>query len=135
MRGAQTAVVVTPVKGTWHGPERHLEQHWRWSAGKSELRLTNTAGVPVQVALRGRANAVEGERRVRIAVGERLLWGEVLSGRAPVAFSCGLTLPPGETVVTFSTDRPAQRVGTDPRDLAFQISNLEIVVTPPGVRP
>ncbi len=135
VRGAQTAVTVAPVKGTWHGPERHLEQHWRWSAGKSELRLTNTAGVPVQAALRGRANAVEGERRVRIAVGERLLWGEVLSGRAPVEFRCGLTLPPGETVIVFASDRPAQRVGTDPRDLAFQISNLEIVVTPAGVRP
>jgi hypothetical protein len=49
-------------------------------------------------------------------------------GAAEIRF--GLTLPPGETVLVFVSDRPGERVSTDPRDLAFQISNLNIVVKP-----
>ena len=35
---ASAAVRVAPGPGG-HGPERHLEQHWRWSSGRAELRL------------------------------------------------------------------------------------------------
>ena len=44
----------------------------------------------------------------------------------------GLEIPPGETVLAFATDRPAEKVGTDPRDLAFRVANLDIVVAPAG---
>jgi len=42
----------------------------------------------------------------------------------------GLTLPPGETVLVFEGDQPGRRIGTDPRDLAYQVINLEISVRP-----
>jgi hypothetical protein len=31
-------------------------------------------------------------------------------------------------VLTFSSDRPARKVGADPRELAFKVANLEIFV-------
>ena len=61
--------------------------------------------------------------------GERLLWGDHV-GLGATEFRFGLTLPPGETVLLFVSDRPGERISTDPRDLAFQITNLDIVAKP-----
>jgi hypothetical protein len=41
-----------------------------------------------------------------------------------------MTLPPGDTMLSFTTDQPAHGVGNDPRRLAFKIQNFEIVVRP-----
>ena len=80
--------------------------------------------------MRSRCNttsSANGFRQVRVSVGERLLWGDTVGeGPAPVRF--GLTLPPGATTLVFSCDKPGEKIGTDPRPLAFQIANLEIVV-------
>ncbi|MES2697086.1 MAG: hypothetical protein V4773_26715 [Verrucomicrobiota bacterium] len=125
--GAEVRVV--PEKG-WHGPERHLQGHWRWSAGRGELRLINSSGRPLLVAMNAEALSVEGERRIRVMLGDRLLWSEPVGAQTVIPVRFGLTLQPGETTLVFSSDRPGQKVGTDPRDLAFQISNLDIVVKP-----
>lgn len=127
-RHARAAVRVHAGAG-WHGPERHLEQQWRWSTGRSELRLVNSSAAPLHAVLQGRVGAVGGARVVRVFRGEALLWsGE--AGPQLAAMNFGLELPPGETVLTFVTDRPAEKAGTDPRELAFRVMNLEIVVTP-----
>ena len=89
----------------------------------------NEGVVPVSVAVRGFASSVDGIRSVRVTEGERLLWGDNV-GQGQAEFRFGVTLPPGETVLNFVTDAPARKVGTDPRQLAFQVSNLEIVVSP-----
>ncbi len=129
---ARAALRVKPGTG-WHGPERHLDQQWRWSMGRAELRLTNASAQALRVVLLARVSAVGEARAVRVAAGERLLWGEKIAG-TPVELRFGLELPPGETVLVFSTDRPAEKVGTDPRALAFRVVNLEVVVAPAGVR-
>lgn len=122
------AVRVIPAKG-WHGPEKHSKNQWRWTSGTAELRLANDSGGELQVAVRGQASSVEGERALRISLGERLLWGGTLGTKA-TEFRFGFTLPEGGTVLTFSSDRPPQRMGTDPRELSFQIANVEITVRP-----
>jgi hypothetical protein len=126
-RGLRAALRVVPSTG-WHGPERHLKEQWRWSRARAELRLVNKQSTPLRVVLRGEASAVTQPRQLRVSIGEKLLWGETV-GEEPVAMRFGLALPPGETVLIFSTDRPAEKVGTDPRDLAFRVANLEIVVS------
>jgi hypothetical protein len=121
---------VVPSTG-WHGPERHLDERWRWSSARSELRLLNQNPESIRVVLSGDAGAVTESRHLRVSVGERLLWGDTVgSGTKDMRF--GLTIPPGETVLVFSTERPAEKVGTDPRDLAFRVANLVIVVSPAG---
>ncbi|MFM9079963.1 MAG: hypothetical protein ACKOTE_07480, partial [Opitutaceae bacterium] len=120
------AVRVSPGKG-WHGPERHGRNTWRWSAGKAELRLQNAARVPVKVAVSGLVGAGAGEQRVRVTAGKRMLFGDTF-GVKPGEMRFGFTLPPGETVLVFEGDQPGRRIGTDPRELAYQVMNLEINV-------
>ena len=122
-----------PLKG-WYAPEQHLAQQWRWTTGAAELRLTNAADVAVTVTIRGLVSAADGECRIRIGSGDRLLWGES-AGVKPREFRFGLTLAPGETRLSFTGDQPAKKIGADPRELAFRIANLEIVVPPAGMRP
>jgi hypothetical protein len=125
---AAEAVRVAQVKG-WHGPERHLDERWRWTAGRAEVTLVNGGAAPVSVAVRGTINVVAGGRTVRVLQGERLLWGErIEQGTRELRF--GLTLAPGPTTLRFVTEEPARKVGTDPRELAFRVSNLDIVVQP-----
>lgn len=129
LRGERTAVTVVPFAG-WHGPERHLDQHWRWCSGRGEVRLVNHTAQPMFVAIKGTANSASDTRHLRVLEGEKMLWGGELTPTGPEKISFGLTLPPGETVLAFTTDKPAQKIGTDPRALAFMIANLEIVVRP-----
>lgn len=133
-RTARAAVTVTPASG-WYGPERHLENHWRWCKGHGELRLANRSDHPVLIALNGTANSASDTRTLRVFQGEKMLWSGELRPEGSDAVAFGLTLPRGETVLIFASDQPARRVGTDPRDLAFMIANLDIVVRPvPGQR-
>jgi hypothetical protein len=127
------ALKVIPSTG-WHGPERHLEQKWRWAEQQAELRLNNSLGAEMRVVLHGRVSAVTEPRHLRVSAGERLIWGETVTGE-PIEMRFGLSLPPGETTLVFSTDRPAEKVGTDPRALAFRLANLEVVAAgPPAAR-
>ena len=133
VRGEATlhhAVRVVPSPG-WHGPERHLKERWRWSSGDAELKFLNETGGSVRIAVRGKASAVTAARQLRVLEGEKLLWGDTVVSD-PRTFRFGFVLPPGETVLRFVNDRPGEKVGTDPRDLAIRVANLEIFVSPPG---
>lgn len=123
-------VRVVPARG-WHGPERHLRERWRWSAGESELRFVNEHREPVRIAVRGKVSAVTSARQLRVLLGDRLLWGDTVVSE-PRTIQFGLVLPPGETVLVLTNDRPGEKVGTDPRDLAIRVANLDIFVSPPG---
>ena len=126
-RALRAAVSVTPSSG-WHGPERHLQNHWRWAKGRAEVRLANRSSQPLLIAINGTVNPAADTRTLRVLEGEKMLWSGELDPDGAVRLSFGFTLPPGETVLAFTTDRPAQKVGTDPRDLAFMVANLEIAV-------
>jgi hypothetical protein len=129
----RSAVHIIPTGG-WHGPEHHVEQHWRWSRGRAELHVRNDGTESLLMTVRGQAVSAGTLRALRVTVGEKLLWGDTV-GLGPAEMRFGLPLPPGETMLVFTTDQPAQKVGTDPRDLAFQVANLEIVLQRPTVRP
>jgi hypothetical protein len=63
--------------------------------------------------------------------GERMLWGDTVVS-VPKELRFGIVLPPGETILRFVNDRPGEKVGTDPRDLAIRVANVELFVSPPG---
>jgi hypothetical protein len=131
LRGDEIALRALHVEriGGWYGPESAAGLHWRWSSGQSGLRLHNGSGGPLTVVCVGRAAAALDEQRLRISAGEAMVWSGELRGQ-PVTFQFGLTVPPGVTVLSFVTDKPGHPVGTDRRQLAFEIFNLEIVVKP-----
>lgn len=124
----RAAVRVVP-SGGWHGPERHLDEKWRWAGEQAELRIYNTGPVPVGFVMQAKASAVTQPRQLRVSAGGKLLWGETVN-EVPRDLRFGLTLPPGETTLAFVTDRPAEKVGTDPRELAFRVANVKLFVAP-----
>jgi hypothetical protein len=124
------SVRVVPSAG-WHGPERHLKDRWRWTSGDAELKIANDTGQPVRIAVRAKVSAVTESRQLRVMEGERMLWGDTVVS-VPKELRFGIVLPPGETILRFVNDRPGEKVGTDPRDLAIRVANVELFVSPPG---
>jgi hypothetical protein len=128
--------------GGWYGAESDSNQRWRWSSGQSGLRITNKTSAPVKITFQGHALSALDERQLRIttgpAAGARTADAMVWSGQLkllPANFQFGLTVPPGQTVLSFTTDRAAHVIGPDPRLMAFRIYNLVIAVQPPTDQP
>ncbi|MDP3073360.1 MAG: hypothetical protein Q8N18_23920 [Opitutaceae bacterium] len=124
---AEAALRVTTGPG-WHGAEHEGSNRWRWSGGRAELRLANTGAGHLRVVVQGRVSAAVNDRKISVSRGEGLLWADEVGPRH-ATLALGFDLPPGETTLVFSTDQPAEKVGTDPRALAYCVTNLEIVVT------
>lgn len=125
--GVAGTIHIAPGKG-WYGPEEGEGHRWRWASGESTVRIQNGSNAPVALRIHGRLAAPD-ERRIRVLAGEALVW----SGQAVIKateFRFGFTAPPGETMVRFTSEKPPRNVGTDPRKLSFNVSNMEIVVGP-----
>ncbi len=128
-----TAVAIERT-GDWYGPEDGGGIRWRWSAGHAGLRVQNNSGHALTLLCSGHAAPALDERRLRISAGEAMVWSGELDVQ-PAEFQFGVVLPPGETTLTFSTDKPAHPIGTDERTMAFKIYNVDLVVKPaPGAR-
>ena len=121
------------VGSGWYGAESFKDETWRWSSGKSELRLRNASGGPLATVVRGRVAALDA-RSVRIFLGDAMVWsGEI--GEKQVAFKFGCTVPEGGALLRFVADKVGRKVGTDPRMLSFNIFDLEVVVQPADGQP
>jgi hypothetical protein len=121
------------VGSGWYGAESFKDETWRWSSGKSELRLRNASGGPLATVVRGRVAALDG-RSLRIFLGDAMVWsGEI--GEKQVPFKFGCTVPDGGAVLRFVADKAGRKVGTDPRMLSFNIFDLEVVVRPADGQP
>jgi hypothetical protein len=129
LRGDAAVLAALRVErtGGWHGVESNATAGWRWSRGESGLRFVNDSGHPLRLALQGEISSTQDERRVRVSIGPAMVWSEAVSSR-PSEVRLGCVLPAGTTEMVFKTDTPAHRVGADDRELAFKITNLEIVV-------
>ncbi|MBM3853800.1 MAG: hypothetical protein FJ399_11695 [Verrucomicrobia bacterium] len=119
------AVRVEPADG-WYGPENHGRDRWRWSAGQAELVIRNASGGPLSVVVRGRAAAPD-QRNLRIFAAEAMVWSGTI-GERQTAFQFGKVVPEEGAVLRFISDRKGRMIDTDPRELAFCVFNLEIVV-------
>ncbi len=123
--------------GGWYGAEGSGGLRWRWSSGQSELRIHNHAGGPLLITCAGHATSALDARRLRISVGpataaranDAMVWSGEL-GALSAKFQFGVTVPLGETILSFTTDKPAHPVDADPRKMAFMISNLTLVAKP-----
>lgn len=119
--------VAVPGEG-WHNIERYGRDTWIWSAGNATLRLyAKPAGGNATLTLRAQLRSLS-PRTITVRLGDRELWrGRVEQNFVPIEIA-GLALPPGESVLEFSTDAPATpepHVAT-PRPLAFALYNLRL---------
>ena len=135
--GELIAAVKIDRSGSWYGTEDFGGIRWRWSSGPAALNIHNGSGGALAITCEGQATPALDERRLRISAGlstaprtnDAMVWSGEL-GSQPAKFQFGVTLPPGETVLSFSTDKPGHPIGSDPRQMAFRISNLNITVKP-----
>jgi hypothetical protein len=130
VRGESAVVGAVRVElaGGWSGPENFNGDSWRWSSGRSQLRVRNASAGPLAVVVSGRVAALDG-RTLRIFAGEAMVWSGELTEKK-TSFRFGLVMPEEGMTLRFESDKPARKAGTDPRELAFNIFNLEFVVTP-----
>jgi hypothetical protein len=135
LEGGPALVAKVQIKPVgWYGREADHGRRWRWSAGSSSLLVRNSGSHPVVLKGRGQARAASEARTLLIRGGAGTLWSGQL-GESRVAVEFEWTAEPGETTLSFETDRPPNLVGADPRLLAFSVSDLEIVVQPASGHP
>ncbi len=125
------------VGAGWAGAEGLRRPIWRWALRPdASLVLTNPAARPVEAQL-GFSTYSFQERDLRVEVRGRPVWSGHLDGRNSLkAQTLAFALPPGDTVLNFTTPQPpAVYPADDPRPLTFMLTGLQLTAGPPVVPP
>jgi hypothetical protein len=110
----------------WHQTERYGSDYWRWSEGTGTLKISNPHATPLLVRLRFTLS-VSAPRQVHVRIGDHELWASDLTEKISLNVNISdVVVPPGDSVLTFETDRPGGQVGTDPRRLAIRLQNFRM---------
>lgn len=119
-------VDVSFTAGEWYGLERSHFDYWRWSRGLATIVLHNPHAFPIAVDVTFKIKSSD-PRNVTLRNGGSTLWqGPTEQTMVDVALP-HVVLPPGDTVWTFDTDRPAANPPNgDLRKVAFRICDLQL---------
>jgi hypothetical protein len=111
----------TPEKSRWWGG------FFRWSLGEGTITLRNPQPFSIMVKLNFGLRAADGREAI-VAEGPKVLWQGALKASEVREVNLGeMELPPGDTVLTFRSDRPAAYPGNgDLRRLNYAVKNFEI---------
>lgn len=119
----------------WAGPEHTRRAIWRWAMGRrADLVLTNAGSRPIRVRMAFGSESLV-PRELRMQVRGTTVWQGAIAAKpvlTPVRTG-EFELPPGETVVEFTTDVPPalENDNADARRLAFMVSDPVLLVTAP----
>jgi len=98
---------------------------WQWAQGTVSAALSNPTGMTVQVVMRGTISVADASATETVSVD-----GQTTTLRAKkgvVTLHLPLTLPPGQTMVTFTSDSAATVASNDPRTLVQRFTGLTVV--------
>ena len=111
----------------WWRPEKSRWEFWRWSMGDATIAIRNPQPFTLLAHLRFRLRSVD-ERGAIVKLGEKVLWSGMLPpGEVVRARIDAIELAPGDTMLSFSSDRPAAYPGNnDQRRLSFSVRSFEI---------
>lgn len=113
----------------WYWLERSYFDYWRWARGPAAVTLHNPHAYPIVVDVTFRLKSSD-TRNVTVRIGPRTLWQGPTEQTMPDLVFRDLVLAPGDTALTFETDRPAARPPNgDVRTVAYRVCNFSIVVT------
>jgi hypothetical protein len=116
----------------WTGTAWDNRRSWRWAEGREgTLVLTNGGRAPLEVELTARVLAAS-PRDLRLSVPGSDLWEGRIGPAAVGLRTRKFAVPPGGTVVTFSTSQPAAPPGPGLGPVSFQVSELSLAVPAPG---
>jgi hypothetical protein len=111
----------------WWKPEKSRWDYFRWSMGDSSVALHNPQAFGIMTDITFKLRSVD-RRGAIVTLGGKVVWRNTLEPAevTPVTLS-DVYLPPGDTVILFSSDRPAAFPGNvDRRRLTFMVRDLEI---------
>lgn len=110
----------------WYGVERAGSDYWTWSSGDGALLIRNPHPESLLVRLKFSLSPI-GARTVIVRLNGVEIWRTSLADQDRVSADLRkLALRSGENRIDFLTDSPAALVGSDPRPLAFSLSDLRI---------
>jgi hypothetical protein len=121
------AVTVAFGPQNWWMPERSRLEYWRWSMGPSSISIHNPQTFSIRADIKFDLRSVD-QRLAIVSIEGRKIWKGKLppEERTPVALP-DVDLPPGETEISFESDRPPAFPGNnDRRRLMFSVRNLEL---------
>jgi phosphoglycerol transferase len=111
-------------KGGFSGLENSPGKTWRWCAAEGELHLKNTASLPRTIRLD--MSFATGHPELDDFTISGLISEQLKVGSALVPYSKTITVPPGESVITFRSAAKRVDAPLDPRFLVFRIENFKM---------
>jgi hypothetical protein len=124
--GSNGQSVTVSFDNSWYAVERDSTNYWLWSSGNGAFLIRNPHPEPLLVRLKFSLSP-NGMRNVFVRLNDEEIWRTTLAHEDSVTASLrDIALKPGQNRIEFITDAPATTVGTDPRLLAFNLSNLRI---------
>jgi hypothetical protein len=113
----------------WWDAERSRWEYWRWSMGDCTITLRNPQPFPVVADISFRLRSADTRAAIVKHEGKVVWHADLASEQTAHALLADMVLPPGDTVLTFESDRPPAYPGNyDRRRLTFSIRGLEIDV-------
>lgn len=112
----------------WSGQQWDGDATWRWArSGPAELVVRNAAAQPVRVELRFLTRSAV-PREVRLAIAGTIVWRERLPAARHIATIPGLVIPPGETRLVFTTEKPGGKTEDSTlEDATFRMESPRLV--------
>jgi hypothetical protein len=113
----------------WWDPEKSRWEYFRWTLGDCSLSIRNPQPFTIISDVRFRVRSVD-DREAKVSHNGKVLWDAQLVGaQIPDVVIKDLELPPGDTTLDFTSDRPPAYPGNgDERRLSYSVRGLEIDV-------
>lgn len=111
-------------KGGFSGHEESPGKTWRWCSNEGELHLRNTARRPRTVNLE--MLFATGFPELDDFTIRGLISEDLKVGSNPIFYTKTITIPPGDSVITFRSAAKRIPAAPDPRFLVFRIENFKM---------
>jgi len=126
---AKQELTLHPLMLDWKGGffdlESSPEKNWRWCSHEGELHIYNTSQRARQVNFE--MSFVSGyEEFADLTISS--LSDQLKTNANPVAYSKTITVPPGESIIKFTSNGRRVDAPQDPRVLIFRIENFKMTV-------
>ncbi|HZN06545.1 MAG TPA: hypothetical protein VFB65_07155, partial [Pyrinomonadaceae bacterium] len=127
---AKQELTLHPLMLDWKGGffdlETSPEKNWRWCSAEGELHIQNTLERPRRVTLE--MSFVSGYEEFADLVIGGLISDQLKTNATPVFYTKTISVPPGESIIKFTSNGRRVDAPQDPRVLIFRIENFKMTV-------
>jgi hypothetical protein len=127
---AKQELTLHPLMIDWRGGfsdlETSPEKTWRWCSNEGELHFYNSSQQSRQVSLE--MSFVSGYEEFADLTISGLVSDRLKTNVLPVSYSKTITVPPGDSILRFSSNGRRVNAPLDPRVLIFRIENFKMTV-------